>query len=104
MNYEKIEGRGKGSKTFCCDGYMHSKNNEYKNKINFRCGRHKKDCSGTAYVELGKFFNNQKQNHPKIFAEIEKSKIEARIETEFETSTLAPRDIYNKKSTPKMSR
>ena len=34
MNYEKIEGRRKGSNIFC-DWYMYSKNNEYKNKITF---------------------------------------------------------------------
>ena len=94
MNYEKIEGRRKGSNIFCCDGYMYSKNNEYKNKINLRCVLYKKDCSGTAYIEFGKFFNNQKDNHPKSYAEIEKTKIEARIKNESETSTLARRDIY----------
>ena len=100
MNYEKIEGRRKGSNIFYCDGYMYSKNNEYKNKINLRCVLYKKDCSGTAYIEFGKFFNNQKHNHPKSFAEIEKTKIEARIKNESETSTLAPRDIYNKNINP----
>ena len=75
---------------------MYAKNNEYKNKINLRRVLYKKECSGTAYIEFGKFFNNQKHNHPKSFAEIEKTKIEARIKSESERSTLAPRDIYNK--------
>ena len=56
MNYEKIERRRKGSNIFCCDGYMYSKNNEYKNKINLQYVLYKKDCSGTAYIEFGKFF------------------------------------------------
>ena len=30
-----------------------------------------KKTSGTAYIEFGKFFNNQKHNHPKSFKEIE---------------------------------
>ena len=60
-----------------------------------------KKTSGTAYIEFGKFFNNQEHNQPKHFAEIEKTKIEARIKNESETSTLAPRDI-TKISTPKM--
>ena len=47
-------------------------------------------------VNCRQFFNNQKHNHLKSFAEIEKTKIEARIKNESETSTLAPRDIYNK--------
>ena len=34
-----------------------------------------KKTSGTAYIEFGKFFNNQKHNHPKSFADIEKTKI-----------------------------
>ena len=42
------------------------------------------------------FFNIQKHNHPKSFAEIEKTKIEARLKNESERSTLAPRDIYKK--------
>ena len=80
MNYEKIERRRKGSNIFCCDGYMYSKNNEYKNKINLPCVLYKKDCSGTAYFEFGKLlFNIQKHNHPKSFAEIEKTKVEARL-------------------------
>ena len=79
---------------------MYSKNNEYKNKINLRCVLYKKDCFGTAYIEIGKFFNNQKHNHPKNFAEIEKTEIEARIKNESETSTLAPRDIHNKNINP----
>ena len=42
------------------------------------------------------FFQCPKHNHPKIFAEIEKTKLEARIKSESESSTLAPRDNYNK--------
>ena len=63
-------------------------------KIKLTCGVFStKKTSGTAYIEFRKFFNNQKHNHPKSFAEIEKTKIEARIKNESETSTLAPRDI-----------
>ena len=100
MNYEKLEGHRKGSNIFCCDGYMYSKKNEYRNKINLRCFLYKKDCSSTAYIEFRKFFNNHKHNHPKSFAVIEKTKIEARIKNQSETSTLAPRDIYNKNINP----
>ena len=101
MDYKKIEGRRKGSNIFCCDGYMYSKNNEFKNKINLQCVLYEKDCSGTAYIEFRKFFNNQKHTYAKSFAEIEKTKIETRIKNESETSTLAPRDIYNKNFNPK---
>ena len=52
---KKIEGRRKGSNIFCCDGYMYSKNNEYKNKIILRCVLYKEVCSGTAHIEFGKF-------------------------------------------------
>ena len=95
MNYEKNEGRRINSNIFCCDGYMYSKNKEYKYKIYLRCVLYKNDCSGTAYIEIGKFFINQKHNHPKSFAEIEKIKIEARIKNEFETLTLKPKKTYN---------
>ena len=79
---------------------MYSKNNQYKSKINLRCVLYKKDFSGTAYIDFGKFFNIQKHNHPKSFAEIEKTKNEARIKNETETSTLAPRDIHSKNINP----
>ena len=95
MNYEKNEGRRISSNIFYSDGYMYSKNNEYKKKNNSRCVLYKKDCSGTAYIEFGKLFNNQKHKHPKSFAEIEKIKIEARIKNEFETLTPKPRKTYN---------
>ena len=95
MNYEKIEGRRISSNIFCCDGYMYSRNNEYKNRINLRCVLYKKDCFGTAYIEFEKFFNNQKHKHAKSFAEIEKPKIEARRKNEFEILTLTPRKTYN---------
>ena len=29
MDFEKIDGRRNILNTFCCDGYMYSKNNEY---------------------------------------------------------------------------
>ena len=86
--------------TFLCDEYKYSKNNEYKNKNNLRCVLYKRNCSGTAYFEFGKFFNSQKHNNPKSFPEIEKTKIEARIKNESERSTLAPRDLYNKNINP----
>ena len=75
---------------------MYSINKEYKNKIILRCVLYKTDCSGTAYIEFGKFLKNEEHNHPKSFAEIEKRKIEARIKNHSEKSNLAPRDIYNK--------
>ena len=39
---------------------MHSKNNENKNKINLQCVLDKKNRSGTAYAEFGKFFYKSK--------------------------------------------
>ena len=100
---KKIEGRRKCSNTptfFSCDAYMYTENNENKNRINLRCVLYRKDCSGTAYIDFVKFSYNQKRNHPKSFAEIEKTKIEARIKNESETSTLTPRDIYNENINP----
>ena len=62
-----------------------------------RCVLYKKHCSGTAFIEFGKFFNNQKHNHPKSFAEIEKTKMEEGIKNDSETSTLVRRGIYYRK-------
>ena len=97
---EKLKVVKKAPTFFCCDGYMYSKNNEYKNKINLRCVLCKKDCSGTAYNEFRKFFNDQQHNLPKSFAKIEKIKTEARLQNESEISTLALRDIHNKNINP----
>ena len=69
-------------------------------KIKLTCGVFSTKKTVKAYIEFGKFFNNQKLNHPKSFAEIEKTKIEARIKNESETSTLAPRDNYNRNINP----
>ena len=52
MDYERIKGRRKSSSIFCCNGYMHSKKDNYKPKINFRRVLSKKVCSGTAYTEF----------------------------------------------------
>ena len=42
-------------------------------KINLTCGMSStKKTSGTAFIEFGKFLNNQKHNHPKSFEETEK--------------------------------
>ena len=67
-------------------------------EIKLTCGvfSTKKHCYGTAYIEFGKFVISQKHNHPKSFAETEKTKVEARIMNESERSTLPPRDIYKK--------
>ena len=71
-------------------------------KIKLTCGMFStKKTSGTAFIEFGKFFNNQKHNHPKSSAETEKTKLEAGIKNKSERSTLAPRDIYNKNINPK---
>ena len=75
MNYEKLEGRRKGSNIFCCDGYMYSKSNEYENKISLRCVFYKKDRFGIAYIEIEKFFNTEKHNHAKKLRKSEKQKM-----------------------------
>ena len=81
---------------------MYSENNAYNNKIDLRCILYKKDYPSTAYIAFRKFFNEQKHNHSKKFAQIGKAKIEARIKNESETSTLTPRDIYNKNINPEI--
>ena len=42
MEFEKIEGSRKGSFIYCANGYIYTKNNEYKGKINLRCRSYKK--------------------------------------------------------------
>ena len=96
MNYEKIERRRKGSNIFCCDGYMYAKTMNSKIKLTCRVFSTKKTFPVQPILNSGSFFIIQKHNHPKSFAEIEKIKIEARIKSESERSTLAPREIYNK--------
>ena len=53
-------------------------------------------------LNSGSFFQYSKAQPPKIFAKIEKTKIEARLKNESEMSTLAPRDFYNKIINPEM--
>ena len=69
-------------------------------KLTFSVFSTKKDCSSTAHIEFGKFFNNQEHNHAKSSAEIKKTTIQVRIKNESETSTPAPRNIYNKNNSP----
>ena len=59
MEFEKIEGSRKGFFIYCANGYIYTKNNEYKGKINLRCHSYKKGCCGTVAVENGNFFENQ---------------------------------------------
>ena len=99
MNDEKIEGRRKPPTFFLVMGICIQKT--MNTKIKLTCGVFStKKTSGTAYFEFGKFFNNQRHNYPKSFAEIKKTKIEARIKSESETSFLASSDIYNKNINP----
>ena len=83
MNYEKNEVGPIGSRFFCSDCYLLSKNIEYKNKEKLQCVLYKKTSSAT-YFEFDKFFFTRKHNHPKSFAEIEETTIEARIKNESE--------------------
>ena len=95
MEFERIEGRRKGSTLFCADGYIYTKNNEYKGKVNLRCAAYKKNCTGTAYIDVGMLFTNKPHNHPRNFEEVEKIKVEARIKKQSESLTKTHRDIYN---------
>ena len=95
MEFEKIEGSHKGSFIYCANGYIYTKNNEYKGKINLRCHSYKKGCCGTAAVENGIFFENQPHTHPKNPDEIQKIKIESKMNNEAQRPPLAARDIYN---------
>ena len=71
MNYEKIEGRRKGSNLFLLWWvYVFKKTMNTKLKLTCRVFSTKK-TSGTACIEFGKVFNNQKHNQPKSFKEIE---------------------------------
>ena len=94
MNYEKIEGRGKGFNILVVMGIGTQKTMHTK-KVT--CGVFlTKKTVPVLPIEFGKFFNNQKRNHPKSFAKIAEARSEARIKNESETSTLSPGDIYSK--------
>ena len=93
MDDEKTEGRHKGSSIFCC-GYRYSQNNEYKGKIILRCVLYNKDCSGTAFIVVGKFLTYEEHTHPNRFAKMEEK--QARMKNESKTSTLPPGDNKNK--------
>ena len=78
MEFKKIEGSRKGSFTFCANGYIYTKNNEYKGKINLRCHSYKKGCCGTVAVENGNF-SKINPTHPKNPDDIQKIKIYIRL-------------------------
>ena len=98
MNYEKIEGRPKGSNIFCCDGYMYSKNNVYKN--NLRCVLYKKTVPVLPKLNAGSFSIIKSTITHKVLRRSKKQKLKQEQKNESETSTLAPRDIYNKNINP----
>ena len=95
MEFEKIEGSRKGSFIYCANGYIYTKNNEYKGKIKLRSHSYKNGCCGTAAVENGIFFENQPHTHPKQPDEIQKIKIESKMRNDAQRTPLAPRDIHN---------
>ena len=55
MNYERIEGRRKGSNIFCCDGFMYSKKMNTKIKLNFGVLSTKKTVPEQFILNLGSF-------------------------------------------------
>ena len=90
-----IEGKRKGSKVYCSNGYNYIKNNEYNGRMNLRCQIYRKNCPGTASIENGKFFENRSHCHDGDSKSIQNLKIEAKIKQDSEKTPLAPRDIYN---------
>ena len=89
-----------GGTVYVSNGFLYLKNNVYKGKINLRCQVHSSGCSGTGYIEHGKFLEGKQHMHPQQFEKFETFRIESRIKTESEKSPLAPRDIYNKNLDP----
>ena len=89
-----MKAAGRVSHSIFCCSFMFARNNKQRIKI-MVCSL-QKSCAGTAYIECEKLFNILKHNDPKNFAEIEKTKTEPRIINDSETSTLAPRDIYDR--------
>ena len=95
ISWQKIEGKQKGSKIFVKDGFIYTKSNVYKDKINLRCHRHKNGCTGTAAIEFSIFSHGQPHMHTEEYAEIEKTMIETKMKREAERTILPSRDIYD---------
>ena len=95
MEYEMIEGKRKGSKVYCSNGYIYIKNNEYNGRMNLRCQFYRKKCPGTASIENGQLFENRSHCHDGDSNSIQKLKIGAKIKEDSEETPLALRDIFN---------
>ena len=87
MEHEMIEGKRKGSKVYCSNGYIYIKNNEYNGRMNLRCQFYRKKCLGTASIENGQLFQNRSHCHDGDSNSIQKRKIEAKIKEDSEKNS-----------------
>ena len=59
-NFEKLEGKRKGSVNFVHEGFIYTKNNADSLKTRLRCHRWRDGCKGTAFIQDNHFHLNIK--------------------------------------------
>ena len=94
-NYEKIEGKRKGSVNYVSEGFIFVKNLAVKDKIYLRCHRWRDQCKGTAEIHSGFLSIVKKCDHPPEHNAVKRRKTESVIKHTAETTCTSLRQIYD---------
>ena len=78
-NFEKIEGKRKGSINYVHQGFIYTKNNADSIKTRLRCHRWRDGCKGTAFIQENTFHVNINCSHEPEMSEVKKRKVESEI-------------------------
>ena len=95
-NFEKIEGKRKGSINYVHQGFIYTKNNADSIKTRLRCHRWRDGCKGTAFIQENTFHVNINCSHEPEMSEVKKRKVESEIKNAAGSTCTPLRQIYNK--------
>ena len=93
-NYEKIEGRRKGSVNYVSEVFIFVKNSAVKDKIYLRCYRWHDQCKGTAELNCGFLSIVKKCDHPPEHNAVQRRKTESVIKDTAGTTCTSFGQIY----------
>ena len=95
-NFEKIEGKRKGSINYVHQGFIYTKNNADSIKTRLRCHRWRDGCKGTAFIQENTFHVNINCSHEPEMSEGKKRKVESEIKNAAGSTCTPLRQIYDK--------
>ena len=95
-NFEKIEGKRKGSINYVHQGFIYTKNNADSIKTRLRCHRWRDGCKGTAFIQENTFHVNINCSHEPEMSEVKKRKVESEIKNAAGSTCTPLRQIYDK--------